>query len=83
MADTIVAFRVLGGINADGAFTSAGTIISQNMFKTFNGLHGDLTLAAGENITLSPVGNTITIASTASGSGTASGLEQTFLLMGA
>lgn len=69
MADTIVAFRVLGGVEADGAFTSAGTIISQNMFKTFNGLYGDLTLAAGENITLSPVDNTITIASTASGSG--------------
>lgn len=34
--------------------------------EAINGLTGDITLAAGSNITLTPVGNTITIASTGS-----------------
>ena len=37
---------------------------------TINGLDGDITLTAGSNITLTPVGNTITIASTGGGSST-------------
>lgn len=38
--------------------------------SSFNGLTGAITLAAGTNISLSPVGNTITINNTGSGSGT-------------
>ena len=40
---------------------------------TINGLDGDITLAAGTNITLVPVGNTITINATGSGTITGSG----------
>lgn len=41
--------------------------------SSLNGLTGDVVLAAGSNITLTPVGNTITIASTGGG-----GLEESF-----
>ena len=37
--------------------------------ESINGLVGAITLAAGSNITLTPVGNTITIASSGSGGG--------------
>jgi hypothetical protein len=37
--------------------------------EAINGLDGDITLAAGTNITLVPVGNTITINSTGGGGG--------------
>lgn len=38
--------------------------------KTLNSLAGDVTLAAGSNVTITPSGNTLTVASTAGGSGT-------------
>ena len=44
--------------------TVSGTVVT-----TLNGLSGGVTLAAGSNITLSPVGNTITIASSGGGGG--------------
>ena len=47
--------------------TTSGTMVN-----TLNGLSGGVTLAAGSNITLTPVGNTITIASSGGG-GTGSG----------
>ena len=37
--------------------------------RSLNGLTGNLTLAAGANITITPSGNTLTIASTAGGAG--------------
>lgn len=39
--------------------------------SSINGLNGAITLAAGTGITLTPVGNTITVAATASGANTA------------
>lgn len=47
--------------------TSSGSITTY--VSTLNGLCGGVTLAAGTNVTLSPVGNTITIASSGSGGG--------------
>lgn len=43
--------------------------VSGNVVTQLNGLTGGVTLAAGSNITLSPVGNTITISSTGGGGG--------------
>jgi len=43
--------------------------VSGNVVTQLNGLTGGITLAAGSNITLSPVGNTITIASSGGGGG--------------
>ena len=50
--------------------------VSGNVVTQLNGLTGGVTLAAGSNITLSPVGNTITIASSGGGGG---GSGNTFL----
>jgi len=47
--------------------TVSGSVVTQ-----LNGLTGGVTLAAGSNITLTPVGNTITIASSGGGGSTAS-----------
>jgi hypothetical protein len=44
--------------------TTTGTVV-----RSLNGLSGGVTLAAGSNVTLTPVGNTITIASSGSGTG--------------
>jgi hypothetical protein len=64
--------RVLGGLSANSLFVStgatfAGNISAKNIVNSVNGLTGAITLTSGSNITLTPSGNTITIASTASG----------------
>ena len=64
--------RVLGGLSASSLFVStgatfAGNISAKNIVNSVNGLTGAITLTSGSNITLTPSGNTITIASTASG----------------
>ena len=43
--------------------------VSGDVVTTLNGLTGGVSLAAGSNVTLTPVGNTITIASSGGGSG--------------
>ena len=48
-----------GWVRSNGA----GGTISGNYISNINGLTGGITLAAGSNITLTPAGNTITIAS--------------------
>lgn len=53
---------------ADAAVTSA-KIASGQVVKTLNGLTDSVTFAAGSNITLTPSGNTLTIASTSGGLG--------------
>ena len=55
---------IWNGIAWDVYSTVSGTVVT-----TLNGLSGGVTLAAGSNITLSPVGNTITIASSGGGGG--------------
>ena len=50
--------------------TGAGGTISGNYISNINGLTGGITLAAGSNITLTPAGNTITIASSGGPTGT-------------
>jgi hypothetical protein len=55
-------------IDSTGHWTGQPITASAGV-SSFNGLTGAVILAAGTNITLSPSGNTITIASTASGSG--------------
>jgi hypothetical protein len=52
-----------------GDVTVSGRLYANNIVNTLNGLSGGVTLAAGSNITLSPVGNTITIASSGGGGG--------------
>src|ERR1700691_3741785 len=42
-------------------------ILSADSVSSLNGLTGTVTLAAGANISLTPVGNTITVASTGGG----------------
>ena len=53
---------------ADGAVTAL-KIAPGQVVKSFNGLTDNVTLAAGSNITITPSGNTLTIASTGGGSG--------------
>ena len=66
------------GINAYGSSTFHDTVTfsenisAPNIVYRVNGLVGGVTLAAGTNITLTPVGNTITIASTGGGTGSGS-----------
>ncbi len=43
--------------------------VSGDVVTTLNGLTGSVSLVAGSNVTLTPVGNTITIASSGSGGG--------------
>ena len=72
LANKAVNSAQLGGIDADQYIT--GQIV-----RSVNNLNGSLTLAAGSNITITPVGNTLTIASTG-GSGIS---NQTSLQSGA
>ncbi|MBC7796978.1 MAG: tail fiber domain-containing protein [Pyrinomonadaceae bacterium] len=65
----------LGGIDANQYVT--GQVV-----KSLNNLNNDVTLAAGSNITITPVGNTLTIASTGGG-GSGGILNQTSLQTGA
>jgi len=51
------------------------SIVSGNVVTQLNGLTGGVTLAAGSNVTLTPVGNTITIS--ASGGG---GVDEAFVI---
>ena len=57
-----------GLVSSTIGFSGSGTNLT-NIVKTFNGLSGGVTLAAGTNITLTPVGNTITINSSGGGGG--------------
>src|SRR5690606_36530038 len=57
-ADTV---RIPGDLNILGNINVTGT----GLVRSVNGLGGDLTLAAGSNITINPAGNTLTISSTA------------------
>lgn len=50
-----------------------GGITEDDVVASLNGLTGDVVLAAGTNITLTPAGNIITIASTGGGGGTPGG----------
>jgi hypothetical protein len=52
----------------NGTAWNVYSIVSGNVVTQLNGLTGGVTLAAGSNVTLTPVGNTITISS-AGGSG--------------
>ena len=53
----------LGGYKfPDGTVQTTAGIASTQVVRSLNGLKGDLTLAAGENITITPAGNTITVA---------------------
>jgi hypothetical protein len=57
-----------GLVSSTVGFSGSGTNLT-NIVKTINGLSGGVTFAAGTNITLTPVGNTITIASSGGGGG--------------
>jgi hypothetical protein len=56
------------GLSGAGATFSAN-IRAPNIVNSVNGLTGAVGLSAGSNITITQSGNTLTIASTASGSG--------------
>jgi len=53
------------GVSA-GSITGAGIAAGQ-VVKTLNGLADDVTLAAGANVSITPSGNTLTVASTGGG----------------
>jgi len=53
---------------ADNAVTT-GKIPGGQVVKSLNSLHDDITLAAGENVTITPSGSTLTIAATGGGGG--------------
>ena len=53
---------------ADGG-VSAGKIASGQVVKSLNGLKDTVTLAAGANVSITPSGNTLTIAATGGGGG--------------
>jgi hypothetical protein len=63
----------LTAVAHDNSLAGSGTvaiplgIANGQVVRSFNGLHDAITLAAGTNVTLTPSGNTITIASSASG----------------
>ncbi len=63
-----------GGVSttelADNA-VSAPKIASGQVVKSFNGLTDSISLAAGSNVTITPSGNTLTIAASGSGGGLA------------
>ena len=48
---------------------NAATVASGSVVQSLNGLKDNVTLAAGANVTLTPSGNTLTIASAAGGTG--------------
>jgi hypothetical protein len=59
-----------GGIKyPDGTVQTTAGIAPSQVVRSVNGLMGDLSLVPGSNITITPSGNTLTIASTASGLG--------------
>ena len=62
-------------VSHDASLTGAGTaasplgIAAGQVVRSLNGLHDAVTLAAGSNVTLTPSGQTITIAATGGGGG--------------
>jgi hypothetical protein len=59
---------ITSGNVANNAITAA-KIASGQVVKSLNGLRDDVSLAAGANVTLTPNGNTLTIASSGGGNG--------------
>ena len=53
----------------NGTSTSPLGVNPEGVVKSVNGLHSALTLAAGSNITITPSGNTLTVASSGGGGG--------------
>ncbi len=74
-ADTATNSTQLGGINAN-------QFVTGQVVRSLNGLTDNVTLAPGSNITITPTGNTLTIASTGGG-GSGGILNQTTLQTGA
>jgi len=68
-AFTLVGQKMLLGSNLQINSNTAIDEILSGAVTSLNGFTGGVTLAAGSNITLTPVGNTITIASSGGGSG--------------
>ena len=64
-----VANGAIGALQLATSAVTASKIASGQVVKSFNGLFDNVTLAAGSNISITPLGNTLTIASTASGPG--------------
>jgi hypothetical protein len=65
---SIANLGVTNALLANSTIT-APKIANGQVVKSFNGLTDNVTLAAGSNITITPSGNTLTIASTGGGSG--------------
>jgi hypothetical protein len=67
-ANGVAAGSVTGGSIANATVT-AGNIASGQVVKSLDGLYDAVTLAGGANISVTSVGNSITVASTVSGGG--------------
>jgi len=65
--NTVVLGRNLDTVQIPGNLNVGGNLAGGNIVNNLNGLTGNITLAAGANITLTPAGNTLTIASTGGG----------------
>ena len=56
-------------LSGEGTGPSPLSIANGQVVRSVNGLHDNLTLAAGSNVTITPSGSTLTIASSGGGSG--------------
>ena len=75
MSSKIAAGAVMTANLANSSVTD-GKIASGQVVKSINGLTDNLTFAAGSNITITPVGNTLTIAAAAGGASPATSAFQ-------
>lgn len=66
-SNTLVLGRSADTVQIPGNLNLAGNLTGGNIVKNLNGLTGNVTLAAGANVTLTPAGNTLTIAATGGG----------------
>ncbi|MGA7991922.1 MAG: hypothetical protein WCC53_10855, partial [Thermoanaerobaculia bacterium] len=76
--NAVVPLSTDGSVSVELGYSGSDVILDTNGYyaplaavSSLNSLTGDVTLAAGANVTITPSGNTLTIASTASGSGPA------------
>jgi len=78
----------LTSVAHDNSLTGSGTvaiplaIANGQVVRSVNGLHDNITLAAGTNVTITPSGSTLTIAASGSGGGGLSAVSHDFTLAG-
>ena len=79
----ITAVQHDASLAGDGTAVSPLAIASGQVVRSLNGMHDAVTLAAGANVTITPSGQTLTIAATGGGGGSGSGVSSLNSLTGA